>query len=55
MEKQKKITLKQNVSKAYANDIKENHKLSLQHSKRNNIDSISNNNNYNANIGWCFY
>ena len=56
MKKQKKSVLKQNVSNV-ENGINQNTKkqvVNLKKSSRNNINSISNNNNYNANLSWCF-
>ncbi|MCX4303875.1 MAG: hypothetical protein OSJ66_07735 [Clostridia bacterium] len=56
MKKQKKSVLKQNVSNV-ENGINQNTKkqvVNLKKSSRNNINSISNNNNYNVNLSWCF-
>ncbi len=55
MKRHKKNGLKQNVSKRYASLIEEKYRLSLQQSKRNNINCISYINNYNANSSRRFY
>ena len=57
MKKRKKSVLKQNVSNIEncVNQNIEKQIVNLKKRSRNNISSIGNYNNSNANISWCFY